>query len=450
MSHHAAISEVLVTIGDLLAAPELQLGAVHMPEEAYTIPVSWVHATEQSDPRPHLRPSELVCTLGSALVRDHSARAFVESVVDAGGAGICLGLGEVHLEPPRALVEAAQVKGVPLLEMPHGVPFLAVNDAVLKRRSQVETETRMQETELLSRLLMLARDGAAREELLEAVTLALGSGARLLADGSLVWEGATAGPSQEFLAQLASVLEFASRESEREWAERQQQLGQLVDLVADGLAHPAALLPEAEAYGLERDRLLVSSWPAGSEPAIAARWPGALIGTTARGVVVLSTPELVESIRDPGLVCGYSGVVGVGKLAQAIGEARAALQLARNRGGVIGPDQLVSFDALLEQQPAERLIPFIEQILDPIVRADREGRGELLETLRVYFDTDRHLQATADRLFVHVNTVRNRLTRIAELSGRDPLTLQGVGDLRIALWAANRQRAVGHRMIRPL
>lgn len=250
--------------------------------------------------------------------------------------------------------------------------------------------------------------------------------------------------------QLDSVLEFVSREYAREQAEYQQKVGKLIDLVADGLAHPAALLPDVEAGGLDPEGLIVSSWPTGSEVAIATRWPGALIGTTARGVVALSGSGVIDSIRGLGLVCGYSSTVGLSRLSRAVGEARAALRLARSRGGVVGPDQLVSFEALLEQQPAERLLPFVEQVLRPMVQADEEGRGDLVETLRVYLELDRHLQSTADQLYVHVNTVRHRLSRIQELSGRDPFSLTGIEDLRIALWAADRQRSVGHRLIRPL
>jgi DNA-binding PucR family transcriptional regulator len=74
---------------------------------------------------------------------------------------------------------------------------------------------------------------------------------------------------------------------------------------------------------------------------------------------------------------------------------------------------------------------------------------ELLSTLRVFIDADGHLQATADRLYVHVNTVRHRLRRIRELSGRDPLSQNDLVDLRIALWTAERRKAVEHRLIRP-
>jgi DNA-binding PucR family transcriptional regulator len=49
--------------------------------------------------------------------------------------------------------------------------------------------------------------------------------------------------------------------------------------------------------------------------------------------------------------------------------------------------------------------------------------GELAETLRAYLACEMHVERTAERLFVHQNTVRYRLARFEELTGanlRDP------------------------------
>ena len=443
-------AEALVTIGDLIADPSLSIVSAVLPAGASERPVSWVHATEQLDPRPHLRRHELVCTLGSALVRPRSADTFVSALAEAGVAGVALGLGEVHLGPPSELVDACERAGLPLLLLPHGVPFLSVNDTVLRRRSELESEARKRETALLSRLLTLARRGAGEAALLTEAAEALGGGIRRVGTGALEWADGAGGPSGEFMEQLQSLLEFSGLEQARESSEQQLRLGQLLDLVAAGLAHPAAILPEIDAHGLARERLRVSSWPAGSEGAIGQHWADGLVGVTAREVILISGPDTEESLRSLGLVCGYSSLVGFGELRRALSESRSALRLARSRGGVAGPDQLVSLDALLEQQPAELLDPFVEQLIAPIVRADELARGDLMETLAVFIASDRQLQATAERLYVHVNTVRHRLHRIHELSGRDPLSLDGLVDLRIALWAVERRETIGYRLIRPL
>jgi DNA-binding PucR family transcriptional regulator len=46
-----------------------------------------------------------------------------------------------------------------------------------------------------------------------------------------------------------------------------------------------------------------------------------------------------------------------------------------------------------------------------------ETGGELLVTLRVFFDTGRSIRRSAERLHVHENTIRYRLSRIEELTG---------------------------------
>ncbi len=269
-------------------------------------------------------------------------------------------------------------------------------------------------------------------------------------DHAPVWAGGGKPPSNVFLEQFASLLEFAALEFAREATERQQQLGQLIELVLSGLAHPAAVLPELQSHGMDASELRVSNWPSGSEWAILQRWPSSLIGTTSSSVFVLSRAGSVEEFRELGLVCGYSSRVNLPDLRRALNEATSALRLARSRGGVAGPDALATLDALLEQQPTERLVPFIEQLVTPIIDADRGGRGDLMTTLVTFLGLDGQLRATAARLGVHVNTVRHRLSRIYELTGCDPLTRDGGADLRVGLWAAERKRVISHRLIRPL
>ncbi|MGC0272905.1 PucR family transcriptional regulator ligand-binding domain-containing protein [Pseudactinotalea sp. Z1739] len=99
-----------------------------------TAPISWAHPTEMLDPRPHVRAASLVCTLGSALHDADSCFRFVQAVADAGPSGICLGLGEVHLEVPDGLVRACRDFTVPLVTVPFGVSFSQINEIVLESR----------------------------------------------------------------------------------------------------------------------------------------------------------------------------------------------------------------------------------------------------------------------------------------------------------------------------
>ncbi|MDY7565451.1 sugar diacid recognition domain-containing protein [Pseudomonas sp. RTC3] len=56
----------------------------------------------------------------------------------------------------------------------------------------------------------------------------------------------------------------------------------------------------------------------------------------------------------------------------------------------------------------------------PIIRLQESNSGQLLETLRSWFDYSGESQACADALGIHRNSLRYRLEKVAELSGCDP------------------------------
>jgi DNA-binding PucR family transcriptional regulator len=62
-----------------------------------------------------------------------------------------------------------------------------------------------------------------------------------------------------------------------------------------------------------------------------------------------------------------------------------------------------------------------------------EAREILFETFRVWLDTDASVCATADILFCHPNTVRKRLHRIEQRSGRSMSRPRDVTELCLAL-----------------
>ena len=60
---------------------------------------------------------------------------------------------------------------------------------------------------------------------------------------------------------------------------------------------------------------------------------------------------------------------------------------------------------------------FMRQMVDPILKYDTQYHSELLETAIVYVTHYGNAQKAADVLFVHKNTIRYRLSKIAEILG---------------------------------
>lgn len=446
------------TIGDLAADPRFGLAVIAASPEALDRPISWVHVTEVADPRPHIRQDELVCTVGAALVDPREAARFVQAVQDANCVGVCLGLGEVHTEVPAALERACRRRGVALLVMAHGIPFRALSDALVEMRMQSSRSA-----DPVARALELLRNGAGVSDMLALIAEELGGRIDIAhrsdsippwaADGGrgsapqvevelddaelLRWSGEGSPPDRALLERFARVLHIARRAELAQESSARRRVGQLITLVVEGLAHPAALMPDLEPAGLDPERLVVSAWPEGTGALVARQHSGAVVAETSRDVLVITQDggqarDISDRLQ---LVFGYSSPVGLTELAHGIGEARATLMLARRRGSIAGPETLATLAALLEQQPRSRLQPFVTQLIRPLLGEGLRGGLELLGTLRVFIDRGGSIAETAAVQFLHVNTVRHRLARVRDVVGRDPLDHDDRTDLAIALWA---------------
>jgi sugar diacid utilization regulator len=128
---------------------------------------------------------------------------------------------------------------------------------------------------------------------------------------------------------------------------------------------------------------------------------------------------------------------GVTALSGAWHEAGSARRLATLRSGtaisVVTSDEVASHELLLATVPASVLRSFRERLLGPLVAYDDGHRAELLPTLREFLACSGSWNACAAKLYVHVNTVRYRIRRIEELTGRDLSRLDDQVDFFLAL-----------------
>lgn len=81
----------------------------------------------------------------------------------------------------------------------------------------------------------------------------------------------------------------------------------------------------------------------------------------------------------------------------------------------------VAFDLMLAQvQDGDTILPFfISPALQALAEYDAQMHSELVKTLQAYLAATCNQVETASALFIHPNTLRNRLQRIQELTGID-------------------------------
>jgi purine catabolism regulator len=154
---------------------------------------------------------------------------------------------------------------------------------------------------------------------------------------------------------------------------------------------------------------------------------------------------------------GVSLAVGVGRAVpggdarRTFHEARCAVEaltlgLGSTQGnGASGPasapriatyKDLGSFQLLLSLQDDESLRLFCDSILGPIEASEGHYGGELMRSLEAFIEENGQWERAAKRLYCHRHTLRYRIRRVEELTGRN----LGSARDRIEFWLALRGR----------
>lgn len=469
-----------VTLRALLSDPELQLTA-HADEAALDRPVSWVHVSELVDPTPFLAGGELLLTTGLAL-RARECAAFVERLTGAGIAGLGFGVGLTHRTIPKALRTAAEQAGLPVLEVPRAVPFIAITKAVsraiaaeeyasLRRTARAQHELARAAGKprgvaaLVRKLASLLdcwvllldpagavlhaapaaaaahrRDVAGEVERLRAQRGRAASGmsvagqeVSLQALGSRARRFLVAGREEPFatadhhlINSAASLLTLASEQAEELGAARRRlRAGFLRLLVAgdlDALGQARADLPA------EPLRVLVLH--ARQDPdelvqRVEDALPGVFCAEHEGAVVALTSADGVDGIPGEDLRTGISEPCRLAEVGDGLRQASRAAEAAR-------PGEALRFDelagrGLLRLVPDEQARAFAEALLAPL-----RGNDVLLASLREWLAHHGQWDPAAGRLGVHRHTLRNRMGKVEALLGRG-LDQPGV---RAELWLA--------------
>ncbi|MDD0976156.1 sugar diacid recognition domain-containing protein [Pseudomonas fontis] len=280
----------------------------------------------------------------------------------------------------------------------------------------------------------------------------------LLLDGRLIGVlGITGEPEQlrtyaELVRMTAEML-LAQRylQVEQQW--RRQRCDDLLALLLGGSGDSPRLVDEARQLGLKPDLaripcLFELGEGPGAEPLAAwlmTRYPESWCVSPARQSLLWCRPQgmaldeqrLLEKLH------------GQGWQVQRLAVAGAAEGVEQLRRGYRRVRDLLAYGR--EVLPRERLLTLsryrlpallwrhrhddaLDELLEPLQRVRaKDASGQLLATLRAWCANDGQSQACAEALGIHRNSLRYRLERIAELSGVDPLRLEGMLSLYLAL-----------------
>lgn len=350
--------------------------------EASKTHVRWVHSTELADPTPWLKGGELLLTTGMQLDGPKSQRELIDRLADHDIAGLGFGTGFRHRRLPAALVKAAERRGFPLFEVPYELPFIAITERAFARLLDERYE--MLQRSMVGDVLAEALSGHLYPEDLQARLRPFGIGAQIAVLAFRVPD-ATAG---------AGAIE------------RLLGAAQVPNLVAIRNGIVCAVVDVSETEPLELARTL----------------RGELLARFGEAHAAASRPAAIHSLR------------------MSFHEARCALEAVRLRNGdgpeVASYEDLGAFQLLLSLQDDDALHSYCRSVLGPIEQGEGEYGDELVRSLDVFLEHNGHWEKAAAALYCHRHTLRYRIRRIEQLTGRD---FSNARD-RIEFWLALRGR----------
>ena len=351
-------------------------------EEAAQAHVRWVHSTELPDPTPWLKGGELLLTTGIQLTGPKLQRELIERLADHEIAGLGFGTGFGHRRLPAALVAAARKREFPLFEVPYELPFIAITERAFAQLLDERYE--MLQRTMVGDLLAEALTGHLYPEDLQARLRPFGIG------------------------EQVAVLAFASPDptAAATAVERALQRERVPSLVAIRAGLVCAVVD-----------------PTGAEPLeLARRIRGELAARFGEARAAASRPAPTHSLR------------------MSFHEARCSLEAVRLRNGdapeVASYEDLGAFQLLLSLQDEDALSSYCRSVLGPIEAGEGEYGDELVRSLDVFIEHNGHWEKAAAALYCHRHTLRYRIRRIEQLTGRD---FSNARD-RIEFWLALRGR----------
>lgn len=162
-------------------------------------------------------------------------------------------------------------------------------------------------------------------------------------------------------------------------------------------------------------------------------------GDPAAGQVRARLEVLAAAAGGRRLVCGFSlRASGAAGLLAALSEARQARTLAELRPGaaaVLATDEIDSHALLLATVPDDVRRTFRSRVLGPVLDYDERHGSDFVPTLEAFLEASGSWTQCARHLHVHVNTLRYRIQRIEELTGRSLARLEDRVDFFLALRA---------------
>jgi DNA-binding PucR family transcriptional regulator len=152
----------------------------------------------------------------------------------------------------------------------------------------------------------------------------------------------------------------------------------------------------------------------------------------------VSARDLAATVRTNlrRLHTGVGGSTSWSDIATSLRQATYAVRIARaERRPVVAFDELGAYSLLFARQPRESIEAVAAAVLHPLDEHDAANRGDLVRSLASFLQHNGHWEAAAEMLGVHRHTLRYRIRKVEQLTGRQLNSAHDRAEFLVALTA---------------
>ncbi|WP_028066481.1 PucR family transcriptional regulator [Solirubrobacter soli] len=466
-----------LVLGDLVAQEDLGLTLLSGGAGALDREVAGAHSIDVEEPTRFLERHWVMLTAGMRLKGSVAAqKALIRELDEGGMAALGIGIDLVFKRVPPALLDEARERSFPVLAVPLDTAFRDIVGFINRSLLSSDLHTYQRLNAIQRHLVDALKEPRPREVMVERLARMLDAGVAVICDGRVdVASGtlpddviarvderefehdgwhvvtapigdtgwlAVASRGRMLAARLArpaaqaAVPLLAATERLGDLARDQERAvrSALLDEALEGSRDTRALAARAASFGLDFTapaRVVVATVPrdgaAGDAIARAAGDAGVPHLVSARGELAIALVQGVVALT--GLRAGIGRpVTTIGDVPRSYRDALLAVE--RVTEGQLAYEDFDLATLLLAEVPPEHIRPRVDELLAPL-----KANPPLLEALVEYFARDMDVNATAEAMHVHPNTLRYRLGRVEKLLGRSLRRPATIAELTLALQA---------------
>lgn len=462
----------MISVNGLLKVSSLGLTCIAGAAGAHRL-VTWAHACDLPNPWRWCQPGDLVMTTCGGLPQEPDEQvAWLVRIAESRVSALVLAPRPGSPPVSDALLVAADERGFAVLDTSFETQFVTLARTVIESAMQTERERLASVHRLYEAHRQALRSGASFDERLTALGRVAGCTLTLVDDETAeddadCIEIAARGPAylrvnpqggrtvdRVLMEHLTGVV---ASELEQRAAERDRGRRSGTDLLRelfDGRLLLPAVMPELNSRGLTGAAVVCWSSRSGDrlehadihhDAALRAMMPLLVEREDLLYGVLPGGCELIAHLsgqlsRGPAAAGVSVGLEECERFDDAARQARLAMRVALDSAqSVVDYGSLLGSVGLLPRSvdEARRLS---RQTLGRVVDYDSEHGGELMASLRCFFEHDRKWQRTADDLGVHRQTLAYRLRKVEQLTGIKPTSTAGIARIWVALQALDASR----------